>query len=33
MAALTGRRHTEVISKGQFQPTHHPYLILGLTER
>ncbi|OWY65323.1 hypothetical protein B7486_42480 [cyanobacterium TDX16] len=27
LAALTGRRHTEVISKGQFQPTHHPYLL------
>lgn len=27
IAALTGRRHTEVISKGQFQPTHHPYLL------
>lgn len=27
IAALTGRRYTEVISKGQFQPTHHPYLL------
>jgi hypothetical protein len=27
IAALTGRRHTEVISKGQFQLTHHPYLL------
>lgn len=27
LAALTGRRHTEVISKGQFQQTHHSYLL------
>lgn len=27
LAALTGRRHTEVISKGQFQLTRHPYLL------
>ncbi|WP_228055369.1 telomere resolvase [Gloeocapsopsis crepidinum] len=27
IAALTGRRHTEVISKGHFQLTHHPYLL------
>jgi FtsZ-binding cell division protein ZapB len=27
LAALTGRRHTEVISKGQFQQTHHSYLV------
>ncbi|WP_026736222.1 protelomerase family protein [Fischerella sp. PCC 9605] len=27
IAALTGRRHTEVVSVGQFLPTQHPYLI------
>jgi len=27
LAALTGRRHTEVISKGQFHMTHHSYLV------
>jgi hypothetical protein len=27
IAALTGRRHTEVISKGQFKQTRYPYLL------
>src|SRR6185436_18736189 len=27
LAAATGRRHSEVVARGSFQPTDHPYVL------
>ncbi|MBM0745794.1 hypothetical protein JOY44_30985 (plasmid) [Phormidium sp. CLA17] len=27
LLAVTGRRFSEIVAKGEFKPTHHPYAI------